>query len=346
MSSMPGSNIPEQNPASSAGASAKAGEAFVTTLRVGKEQAMRESERPYVPVSGCSQSNQEKGSIMPRLLTVMLCLLALAWTNPAMATPDETAFTRDMAERFRAAMPNGEVQVTAPLQLRVGGDSDGTQVNLGRIHNFCVHAEAPDCEALMARFVATMAEAAADQDLIGAEQLRVAVRHTDFCDHMEREIGVSDSSVRLLTRPVAPQLCAVLMIDYPTRMRGLNARDLQTLGLEADSAWALAERQTFADLPQPDALEGLADNLIAVTDSDYVPSLLLIVEGWRRAAAAVGGEIVVAVPSDGLLVATRRTTITDLPGFQAVTRENFATAERGISPLVYRWEGSAWVVEE
>lgn len=279
-----------------------------------------------------------------RLPAWLLCLAAALAATPAaaQAPADQAAFTRDLAERLRSAMPGERIEVAGPLQLGIDREPEDGEINLGRIWNFCAQAGPAECEATIAHFVTTVAAALGDQAPLTREQLRVAVRHTDFCDDIGRRAAEAGRGQYFVTRPAAPQLCAVLMADYPEAMRALDSSDLDALGLEAGAAWALAERQTFAGLPQPDTLEGLADNVVAVTEFDYVPSLLLNLDGWRRAAAAAGGELIVAVPSDGFLIVGRRDLVTDLAGFAATTREGFAAAERGISPLVYRWTGTGW----
>jgi hypothetical protein len=175
-------------------------------------------------------------------------------------------------------------------------------------------------------------------------QLRVAVRSTDFCDHLAT-LEAERPGQRPLTRPgPAAGLCTVLMADYPNRMRTVPGEDLPALELDAAAAWALAERQTLAALPAPESLEGLDRSLVVVTDMDYVPSLILAGEGWRRAAA--GGELLLAVPTDGFAVVARRANVPDLAQFRAAVRENFETGERGISPHIYRWTAGGWVVAE
>ena len=283
----------------------------------------------------------EARPVTRHLLALILCFAAAAWGVPALAAPDEAAFSRDIAERFRAAMPGRAVEVTAPLELRIDTEPEAAEVNLGRLYNFCAHAQAAECEESAERFVAGMSEALGVSPPVRADQLRVAVRHTDFCDYLQRRIAAPDA--RILTRRLAPQLCVVIMADFPTTMRALNRGDLEPLRLDEAAAWALAERQTLAELPQPDTLEGLADNLVAVSEFDYVPSLLLNTDGWRRAAAA-RGDLIVAVPSDRLMIVIRRANLADLAAFRAATRENFDAAERGISPLLYRWDGTGWVV--
>ena len=135
------------------------------------------------------------------------------------------------------------------------------------------------------------------------------------------------------------------MADFPTSMRSVTEAQLRNLGLTTDAGWALALRQTLADLPRPDQLEGLQDNIVVVTDYDYVTSLLLNTEGWR-AAAAVAGELVVALPASNTLIVARRANLTDMNSFRASVRQQMETAERGVSPNIYHWTAGGWALLE
>ena len=146
-------------------------------------------------------------------------------------------------------------------------------------------------------------------------------------------------------RPFVSGLCIILMGDYPTTMRSVTEDQLAPLGLTADAAWALAERQTLADLPRPDRLEGIHDTVVAVTGYDYVTSLMLNAEGWRAAAAAEG-ELVVAVPDSGSMIVVRRANLADLVRFRAIVRDQMETAERGVSPNLYHWTAQGWALLE
>jgi len=280
-----------------------------------------------------------------RILAGLFLAMALlaGRAAPALAQTGEAAFTLRMADRFRAAYPGRNVQVSGPLMLKVASPLGDADVSVGRIYNFCASSTAEECEDSIVRFVTVVGESLVEQPPVVREQLRVAVRHTDFCEELDRMARSGPEEAATLHRPIAPLLCVVLMADYPTSMRGVALRDLQPLDLDAAAGWALGERQTLAELPRPDALEGLGSSLVAVTEYDYVTSLLLDTEGWRRAAAANGGDLIVALPSDAFLIAGRLANLGDVAGFKAVTRENFETAERGITPLVYRWTDAGWV---
>lgn len=265
---------------------------------------------------------------------------ALAWQGPG-----EAAFTLRMAERFRAAFPERAVEILGPLELRVGTGDDAATINVGRAFRFCADSNAEECDAFAAHFVTAVGETDA-QDTIRPEQLRVMIRHAGYCDELETMARDAEEAHKFVLRPFAPQLCALLVADFPNAMRTLNRGDLGALALEADAAWTLAERQTLANLPRPEAIEGLGDQLVLVSDLDYVPSLMLNLEGWRRADAAVGGDLVIAVPADGILVASRRANLNDLDAFKATTVDAFLNGERGISPLVYRPTEAGWAPVE
>jgi len=274
-----------------------------------------------------------------RSLALVLAFLCLA--APASAQTSEAEFTAQMAERFRAAFVGRTVEVTEPLQLRVNLTPEPALVNVGRLYNFCASASADECERSVARFVSTSVEGLSDLNSpIAREQLRIVVRPTEYCDSI-RPDGARDQPGPLL-RPFIPGLCEVLMVDFPTRMRSANVEELRDLGLEPDAAWALALRQTLADLPDPPTLEGLGEGVILVSGFDYATSLMLDADGWRAAAAAYG-DLVVAVPASDSVVVARRANLGEVADFQGVVFRQFETAERGITPTLYRWSPAGFV---
>lgn len=281
-----------------------------------------------------------------RIAQSFLLLLGIAGvTGLAPAPPSEAEFTRQMAERFRAALPGRDVEITEPLQFRIRAEPEPLTINVGRVFNFCAHATADECRDSIDRFVASTADALSNAAAqITRAQLRLLVRNTEYCDYAAAA-GTSGNLRRPVTRNVAPGLCVILMADFPTTMRSVPAEDLRRLGLDADAAWALAERQTLADLPHPEAIEGLRGGIAVVTGFDYVTSLLLNREGWRAATAAQG-ELIVAVPASDTLVVARRAALGDLAGFRAAVRQHFETAERGVSPNLYHWTAAGWALLE
>ena len=270
-----------------------------------------------------------------------LLALLLVGAAPAPAPPGEAAFTEEMAARFRAALPQSEVRIAGPLQLRISAPTyrEPPEVNLERTWNVCRPGPSEECEEAKARFVAALLESFAEHPPVARAQLRVMVRGADYCAAARERADRESQS--FVMRPGPAGLCTVVVADYPNSMRLLNGADLAPLGLSADEVWPLAERQTLAGLPQPQSLAELGQRQVAiVTGRDYIPSLLLNAEGWR--AVAERGDVLVAVPEDGVLIAVRVADVADLAAFHAIVREQHGQAERGISPEIYRWTDRGW----
>lgn len=279
--------------------------------------------------------------ILPAFL---LALLLLCPGASAQAQTGEADFTRQMAERFRTAFPGHSVEVTEPLQLRIGLTPEPITVNVGRLYNFCASATAQDCESTINHFVAGSVEGFTrlGTPITGA-QLRLLVRNIEYCSDLRQAQPPGQPGP--IIHPFVPGLCTILMADFPTSMRSVTVAQLQAMGLEPDDAWALAERQTLATLPRPEALEELHDGVALLTGYDYLTSLMLNADGWR-AAAAREGELLVAIPASNEMIVVRRANVRDLDNLRSAVRDDMHTAERGISPNIYRWTATGWALLE
>ncbi|HYJ53852.1 MAG TPA: hypothetical protein VEW04_11850 [Allosphingosinicella sp.] len=247
-----------------------------------------------------------------------------------------------MAARIREALPGRDVQIAGPLTLGITGpDGDGPRtVNLDRVWNVCQSSDAVSCEASISNFVAASGELVTERPQFTRGQLRVMVRSEEYCVEVRRLYAERSQTAQ--TRSLPGELCAVLVADAPNTMRLLGADDLNELGLIAAEAWPIAERQTLANLPDPASLT-FENGLAVVGGREYVPSLILAADGWRSLAAAQG-EILMAVPSDGGLVAFRASDVPDLSRLGAVVEQEFANGERGISRHIYRWTAQGWAI--
>ena len=268
-----------------------------------------------------------------------MVVAASCLATPALARENEAVFTRQMAERFRAALPGRTVEITAPLELRINSEPDPSNIYVGRIFDYCGHATAEECEASMAHFVQGHADGIETLgDPITRDQLRVVVRPSEYCDEINGASGPNPEG--LIMRPYLPGLCMLVMADFPNRRHGINPEHLGEIGLAADEAWRVAERQTLANLPRPDALEGLEQDIVVVTD-DYASSLLLHSEGWLAARGRYG-DMLVAIPASDEMIVGRAATIDDLESLRAVVQREFETAERPVSPTIYRFGPTGW----
>lgn len=275
---------------------------------------------------------------MARWLVLLLAGFG-AFAAAAAAPPDPAALTRELADRIGREMPGAEIHVTEPLTLEVRAprsDSPAT-VYLDRVWAVCRQDDAEACESSKARYIAAILETLADHPPVARTQLREMVRSQDYCTDVGRNFG--EASDPLLTRPAPGGLCAVLVADYPNSMALLKRGDLVPLGLVEDDAWRLAERQTLSNLPAPSSLD-IRNGFIIIAGLDYIPSLILATDGWRALAQAQG-DLVMAIPSDATMFVARAADV-DATHVKRVVGQDFASAERGISPHLYRWTATGW----
>lgn len=271
-----------------------------------------------------------------------LCALLLIAAAPA----PQDGFAQRLAAAVRAANPGATAKIDDPrtLTVKLKGRDDLT-ISTDRVDQFCAANSATDCESERAAFVRnTVASLATNYDGVTREQLRVLVRADDYIAGYRALLDKGTQGM-LVTRPVAPGVTAVLAADFPTTTRMVNSSDLDKLGLTNETALALGEKQTVADLPPVPKLAEIKGKLIAVSGFDYGASLILLPERWHDLAVASGGTLFVAVPSDGeVLIGTA--TRDELPPLRTMVANSLAHARRGISGQVYRWSPQGWVVAE
>jgi len=257
-----------------------------------------------------------------------------------LADQDPAAFTAEMVGRI-AKVVGRPFEVAGPLEIRPKGakKSDSTTIYLDRIYQFCATNGAEECEDVKERFAAGTAETFAELPPLTTELLRVVVRSADYCDQLGRlETSKAKSP---LQNGFADGLCVMLMADYPRTRRTVSTKDLDSLKLGADDAWGIAQRQTLVVAPHPP--ETVQDRtLVMLRGGDYVPSVLLDAAGWRALAARTKGDLVVTVPDDGFVTVISNPDPETVKKLAELSRQNFDSAERGISPLLYRWNGNGW----
>lgn len=279
--------------------------------------------------------------------TACAALLALTF-GCAASSIDESAFTREMAERVAQAALSWTVGMDGPLTLKVHApDADDIQVNLNRVFDFCSRSDAQACENSKQTFVgaltATFDSSVHLQDNISRDQLQLVIRAAGYCNEIVSAMRRSSPSAQPLVEPFAEDLCTIMMVDLPTARRTANMGDLKRLGLERAAAWKLARTNVLAPLPKMAKITVPAKSLAAIADLQNAPSLMLDSDGWRELASRTEGTSLLAVvPSDQFLGVARESSTEALAALQKATRQNFETAERGVSPLVYRWTASGW----
>jgi hypothetical protein len=253
---------------------------------------------------------------------------------------DEDGFTNAVAERYRRAVPEANVQVAGPLHLKgtgAGGRWDGY---LDTVHSIC-ERNPPTCEAAITQHIAALAEHARLQPA-GPQRstLRVTVRPQAYVDGLARA-GTGEPLIRRL--PGA--FWAFTVADLPTTIQTLQTSDIVKLGLTPDAAFNIGRENMRAEMER--LLTGLrddpADAIRILSGDPYQSSLFAFPELWAPLARSLGGDLLVSI------VATDQIAFTpDGPGAaRALIRSAGAaaqTAQRPFPPNLFRWHDGDWVV--
>ena len=250
---------------------------------------------------------------------------------------------------IKAEVSGAEITVVDPLAIKVKtSDGDEMQINLDRIQRFCDTNNAEDCAAEKKRFLGGIAEALTMDNVIKSGQLRLVIRSNDYAaayirDTSEAARGTNNKADPPIATPFAEGVSVMLAADYPNTTKILGRSQLKDLALSETEAFALATRQVLATLPKvPERKE--VEGLLAVAGIDYGASMLLEPERWRSLALATDGRLFVAIPSDDNVLIGTVAPGSGLRKIEQLIAESYASAGRGISPHVYRWSSTGWVV--
>jgi hypothetical protein len=132
------------------------------------------------------------------------------------------------------------------------------------------------------------------------------------------------------------------MADYGTTLSAVVVADLPSLSLERAAAWRIARDQVLARYPRFDREVSLVDGRDRL-EGRAVSSMLLDSDAWDRLTVKYG-ELLVAVPHEGLLLIRRAGSAADLADMRAEVRREMEAAPRPISPMIYRYSKGRWLV--
>ena len=82
---------------------------------------------------------------------------------------------------------------------------------------------------------------------------------------------------------------------------------------------------------------------IVLTGKDYISSILLA-DGWSDLARMTGGALFVAVPGDNEVVVGLAKDDETIKRLNPVVIQDYQSAERPVSPYIYRWATTGWAI--
>lgn len=277
-------------------------------------------------------------------MTFRNAVLGVALIPLACSAAPQENFSAEMLRRIQAAMPDARLSLKQdePLVIvqRKSGEREEGEINLHRIHNYCAHAAASDCEAAKAEFVTKISQKLPEMT---PASLRLVVRDQQYLEYLNNN-GKGGPSAWGVFEPIGEDLYAVLASDSDNAIRIVGNKDLGELGLTRQQAWTFARKQTEERLPKIPTAQQLAEAPVAFEAEEYLASLLIDRDSWSRLSQAVGPDLFVTAVSDQFVFVAMRPDGASFDEFKKVVANDCAAQQRCVSPNIYRFRGGKWMI--
>ncbi|MGN6820765.1 MAG: hypothetical protein ACTHJR_19075 [Sphingomonas sp.] len=245
--------------------------------------------------------------------------------------------------RVYRSLPDAAITIVnaSTLKIKPAGRSE-TTISLDRIRDFCSVNDADACRGEEDKFAEGIVEMATSDYAITRDRLRVIVRDTAYVRGSAATLAAKKGSIPV-NAPLAEGISLVLAADFPNTTSLVGDESLKPLGLDGQAALALGTDQVLKDLPSLPSLDEVKGKILVISDYDYGASMLLRPERWRALAEGTNGMLFVAVPSDNNVLIGTVPPDASLAKLRELVSQDYATASRGVSPLIYRWSPGGWV---
>lgn len=143
----------------------------------------------------------------------------------------------------------------------------------------------------------------------------------------------------------APGLELIIVADSSSTSRPWMQHHLNRYQVSQKEIMELGRKQVLAILPSLPSKEDVAGGVVMIPKTDHLASLMFA-DGWDDLDRALDGNLVVAVPSDDVLIVadgTRPEILAKLPGF---VKRQYAEAHRAVSHLLYRRKDGRWIAAD
>jgi len=279
----------------------------------------------------------------PATLAVLLAAVALACGRH-----DEAAFTRQVAERIRAAHPEAKVAITAPLTIEVTAKEGTMTLSLDNLWRLCERG-GEECDGAVERTVRSFTQGHTfDNSAVATANVRAVLKDRGWIESAAQLAlkGPKDKaeSNTIVSRPFAADIWIAYVFDLPDGMRMLTRGDLAQLGLDEDRLHALALanlEEALTDIPYEPLGDGSSVRVVKAGDS-YEASRILLHGRWAALAREVKGDLLVAAPARDVVLFTGSRE--DVAMLRYMSERLAAQQDHPISTTILRWTPKGWEV--
>jgi uncharacterized protein YtpQ (UPF0354 family) len=245
-------------------------------------------------------------------------------------------FTSEFAVAVRKALPDHEITIEEPLQLKFKAP-DGTVATafLDNAYNQYIGDPASKA-AIIDLYVAGLAETASESTEIDRQRIVPVIKDRAWLQDMQRSSGAADldQMPEQVFEDFNDDLIIVYAEDTPKNIRYVSQEGLEKAGINREALRSLAVANLRRILPPVEMRSGPLISMLTA-GGDYDASLLLLDDLWSAEKLSVDGEIVVAVPARDVLIFTGSRNAEGLKRLLELARKVVAEAPYSLSDRLF-----------
>jgi len=173
------------------------------------------------------------------------------------------------------------------------------------------------------------------QQAAARARLRAVIRDQSYLEQLPMEVRAST-----LSEPFLGHMVILYLVDDRGAARGAQAADLAESGVTREALRAVVEWNLAQVLVGP--LSCTSHSVSEPAHHDYYESSRLLLDKQWADLSALGGTVVVAVPSNDTLFVACNPTPETIQKLSVVVQNTYLGAARRVSPSLLTWSSEGW----
>ncbi len=267
----------------------------------------------------------------------LLILLALS----------RSAFAEPVTDRVRAAIatasPGSHTELSSDGGIEVTGPNGKMTIYTDNVQKECDRY--PDqCDDTIRRFVSALTSVNESSSFALTESKVFPVIRSDAMLKNLSELMHQDPGKIPISRSFTSDSVVLYAIDSPKAIRFATGKDLERQGLSQERLQALAAANVKRLDPVKINVLPNSNGLVAVITQDtYATSRLFDSTFIQELEHAVGGPVVVAVPTRDWIVAANAGDAAALTKLKDLAARVFRGEAYSVTPKLVKWDGKTWL---
>jgi uncharacterized protein YtpQ (UPF0354 family) len=274
---------------------------------------------------------------MNRLIKSLGAMMGLSRNSAtSLATPVE--FSQEYAAKLRLAFPKVTVQIQKDLELKLKNEKGGENfVYLYNAYDQYKLAPAHKSE-IIDRFVSAVPEPTKGTVVIDKNLIVPIIKDRPWAQEVAASLKARGATPvkEMITEDYNEDLIIVYAEDSPKNVKYFSSEELSETGLRPEELREIAVENLKRLLTKIEMRRGPNVSMF-VAGGDYEASLLLFDKLWNSDQMKVDGEIVVAIPTRDVLLATGSNNQEGLSQMRRMVDEAMAAGSYRLTGNLFVW---------